>query len=159
MTKEVVVRKATAKDISSIVELWKELMDFNKQHDEHWSRFESGHENFAYFLNSHVADDTFCILVAEMDKDIIGYCLSEIRKCEPQFFETQEYGHISNLAVTENYRSKGIGTKLFRETVIWFSQQGIHRIETCVSTSNDLSKEYWARMGFTPYLETVFLEI
>ena len=159
MAKNITIRKATIEDVSAIIELWKELMDFSKEYDEHWSRFEHGHENFAELLRSHIADDAFCILVAELGEDIIGYCFAEICQCNPRLFEIKEYGHISNVVVTEEHRREGVGEKLLQETRKWLSAKGVHRIEACVSVFNEQAKEFWAKMGYIPYLETVFLKI
>jgi ribosomal protein S18 acetylase RimI-like enzyme len=153
-----VIRKALTCDVPQIVELWKELMDFNKQYDEHWSRLETGHENFGDFINSHIADEAFCVLVAEADKDIVGYCLSEIQKCDPHILKIQEYGHISNIAVTKDYRRKEIGEDLLQKTVDWFSKKGIHRIEVCVGIGNKSARKFWTKMGFTVFVENRFLE-
>jgi ribosomal protein S18 acetylase RimI-like enzyme len=151
-----VIRKASTCDVPQIVELWKELMDFNKQYDEHWSRLETGHENFGDFINSHIADEAFCVLVAEADKDIVGYCLSEIQKCDPQILKIQEYGHISNITVTRNFQRKGIGESLLRKTMDWFSKKGVHRIEVCVGIGNKSARKFWTKMGFTVFVETMF---
>ena len=159
MTREVIIRKARKKDIPLIAELWKELMDFNKQYDGHWSRSENGHQSCADFINDHIADDASCILVAEADKHIVGYCLSDICKCDPQLLKVKEYGQISNLAVTKNYRRKGIGERLLRKTVNWFSKKGIHRIEVYVGISNKSARKFWTKVGFTPFVENMFLEI
>jgi len=83
MTREVIIRKAVVEDVSSIAELWKELMDFNKQYDEHISRSEIGYENVAEFITENISNNAFCILVAEANKNIVGYCVSDIRQCEP----------------------------------------------------------------------------
>jgi ribosomal protein S18 acetylase RimI-like enzyme len=151
-----VIRKASTCDVPQIVELWKELMDFNKQYDEHWSRLETGHKNFGDFINSHIADEAFCVLVAEADKDIVGYCLSEIQKCDPQILKIQEYGHISNITVTRNFQRKGIGESLLRKTMDWFSKKGVHRIEVCVGIGNKSARKFWTKMGFTVFVETMF---
>ena len=159
MTREVTIRKAVKEDVSSIVELWKELMDFNKQYDENWSRSQNGHQSCADFINDHIADDGYCILVAEADQHIVGYSLSHICKCNPQLLKVKEYGQISNLAVTKNYRRKGIGERLSRKTVNWFSKRGIHRIEVYVGISNKSARKFWTKMGFTVFVENMFLEI
>ena len=158
MTGNVVIRRAAERDVSSIVELWKELMDFHKRYDRYFSRSRTGHEGFEDFIRGHIRSDTSCVFVAEAGEDIVGYCLVAIEKYPP-VLEIQEYGRVHNLAVTKDRRGKGIGKRLFRKAVNWFRRKGIHRIEVCVATSNELAREFWARMGFTPYLETGFMKI
>jgi hypothetical protein len=40
----------------------------------------------------------------------------------------------------------------------WFRAQGIRRIEVRHSTFNAIAARFWPKMGFTPYLRTLFLE-
>jgi ribosomal protein S18 acetylase RimI-like enzyme len=159
MTKDITIRKATIEDVSAILKLWRELMDFNKQYDKHWTRSKTGHKNIGNFIRGHIKDNAYCILVAAAGGYIIGYCLSDIRKCDPPVLKIREYGNISSLVVTKDYRRRGVGENLLRETVSWFSKKGIHRIEVYVSTFNNLAREFYAKMRFKPYLEAVFLEI
>jgi ribosomal protein S18 acetylase RimI-like enzyme len=158
MTREIIIRRADAKDVPSIVELWKELMDFHKERDRFFSRSATGHKAFADFITGHILSDTSCVLVAEVNKGIIGYCFAVISKYPP-VLEIQEYGLVQDLGVTEKYQRRGIGKRLLKETQSWFFEKGVHRIEARVAKSNKLATDFWAKMGFTPYLETVFLEI
>ncbi len=158
MTREIIIRKAIAKDVSSIVELWKELMDFHKEFDRFFSRSANGHKGFADFITGHISSETSNVFVAEAGKDIVGYCLAIAEK-HPPVLEIQKYGLVQDIGVTKKYQRRGIGKRFLKEAQSWFSQKGIHRIEARIATSNKLAREFWAKMGFTPYLETVFLEI
>jgi len=158
MAKEVIIRKAVAADVPFIVELWKELMDFHKERDRIFSRSATGHESFADFITGHISNETSCLFVAEAGKGIVGYCLALIEKYPP-VLEMSEYGLVQDLAVTEKYRRGGIGKRFLKEAQSWYCEKGIHRVEARVSKYNETSREFWSEMGFTPYLETVFLEV
>ena len=158
MTREITIRKAIAEDVSSIVELWKELMDFHKERDRIFSRSATGHEAFADFVTERISSENSCVFVAEAGKNLVGYCHAFIEKYPP-VLEMTEYGLVQDLGVTKEYQRRGIGKRLLKEAQSWFSEKGVHRIEARVAKSNKLSTNFWATMGFTPYLETVFLEI
>ena len=158
MQTDYVVRKASTYDVPQIVALWKELMDFHKEHDRFFSRSVTGHEGFADFITGHISSETSNVFVAEAGKDIVGYCLALVEKYPP-VLEIQEYGLVQDLAVTKTYQRRGVGERLCKEALSWFSAKGIGRIEARVAKCNELATEFWAKMGFTPYLETVFLEI
>jgi L-amino acid N-acyltransferase YncA len=158
MAREVIIRKAVAEDVSSIVELWKELMDFHKERDRIFSRSATGHEAFADFVTGHISNETSYVFVAEEGKDLVGYCLAFIEKYPP-VLEMKEYGLVQDIAVTMKYQRMGIGKRFLEEARSWFTEKGVHRIEARVAKTNKLSIEFWAKMGFAPYLETVFLEI
>jgi ribosomal protein S18 acetylase RimI-like enzyme len=152
------IRKATQEDTRAIVELWKEMMDFHRERDRHFTRSVDGHERFAEFVSGRIVSETSCVLVAEQQCEIVGYCLATLSKFPP-VFEYQKYGAIFDLAVTENYRKKGIGQALVEAAVQWLSEQEIHRVEVRVATSNKVSIAFWKKIGFVPYLEVVYKEI
>jgi len=157
MKENITIRKATVEDASSIVELWKELMDLNKQYDERFTRSETGHDEFISFINDHAEDKDCHILVAEADENIVGYCVALIRPC--MGLQIQRYGHICNLCVSSKYQNKGIGKKLLEETVDWFQQNGISRVEVCLAIANNSAEKFYTKMGFTSYVKTLCLEI
>jgi ribosomal protein S18 acetylase RimI-like enzyme len=158
MTREVTIRKAVAEDVSSIVEFWKELMDFHKERDRIFSRSATSYEAFADFVTGHIASETSCVFAAEVGKNLVGYCLAFIEKYPP-VLEMTEYGLVQDLGVTKKYQRRGIGKRLLKKAKGWSSEKGVHRIEARVAKSNRLATDFWAKMGFTPYLETVFMEI
>jgi ribosomal protein S18 acetylase RimI-like enzyme len=158
MIDRIKVRKAIQDDSKAISELWKELMDFHKEQDRHFTRSADGHERFAEFVSGRMVSKTSCVLVAEHQNEIVGYCLATISKYPP-VYKHQEYGSIFDLAVTKMYRRKGIGQALIEEASKWFSERGIHRIEARVATSNEISTSFWKKMGFAPYIEIVYKEI
>ena len=157
MRNDIVVRKAVLKDVPTIAELWKELMDINKQYDERFTRSQADHDEFISFINDRVEDKDCHILVAESDENIVGYCVSLIRPCIGSHI--QRYGHICNLCVSSKYQNKGIGKKLSKETLDWFQQNGISHVEVCVAIENNSAEKFYTKMGFTPYVKTLCLEI
>ncbi len=158
MAKNITIRKATLEDVPAIVELWKEFMDFHKERDRLFSRCVTGDKAFADFITGHISNDTSCVLVAEAGMDIVGYCLAIVEK-SPPVLEIKKYGLIQDIAVTEAYRREGIGEKLLKEALSFLREKGLHRIEARFAINNKLSTEFWAKMGFRPYLETAFMEI
>jgi len=158
MNGKVNIREAVMEDVPAIIEIWKELMDFHKERDRFFSRSATGHESFADFITGHISNESSYVFVAETGEDIVGYCLAIVEK-HPPVLEVQEYGLVQDLAVTSKYRRSGIGERLFKEARGWFSEKGVRRIETRVAKSNKAATEFWAKMGFIPYLETVFMEI
>lgn len=152
------IRSAVQADVTSIVELWKEMFDLHKEHDSHFTRSSGGHKNYEKLINENLTSDDFHILVVETDKKIIGYCLASIAKYPPAF-GLKEYGAIFDLSVARDYQKKGLGEKLLHETYNWFYKKGVKRIEARVATSNEISQQFWRKMGFAPYMEILFKEI
>jgi GNAT superfamily N-acetyltransferase len=154
----IVIRKALIKDVPSVLELWKELMDFHKELDSFFSRSTTGHEEFEKYVTGHIKNENSCVIVAEDSGNLVGFCLATISKYPP-VLELKEYGEIGNMALSEKYRQRGIGARLLKALRQWFSKRGIKRIEVRYSTANDVAERFWTKMGFKPYLKTAFKEI
>jgi len=152
------VRKAIETDISAIVALWKEFMDFHKERNRFFGRSAIAHEKFAEFIAGHIANESSCVLVAELDDLVVGHCLATISKYPP-IYDVVEYGQIMDLAVTHKYRRKGVGETLVNAIRSWFLARGIHRVEVRVAVSNEVSVAFWRKMGFRPYVETLCLKM
>jgi ribosomal protein S18 acetylase RimI-like enzyme len=158
METDVLIRKATSDDLDVIGRLWQEFMDFHRERDSHFARSADGHERFKQFISGHITSDNSCVLVAEKEGSVIGYCLSTLAKYPP-VFDKQDYGSILDLVITEPYRRMGIGERMYRTVQSWFSERGVHRIELRVAVTNEVSTAFWRKMGFKPYVETDFKTI
>jgi hypothetical protein len=86
------VRKATQEDTGAIAELWKELMDFHQERDPCFTRSVDGHERFAEFVSGRISSETSCVLVAEQQGEIVGYCLATISKFPPEMKSQRRSG-------------------------------------------------------------------
>jgi ribosomal protein S18 acetylase RimI-like enzyme len=150
----VTIRRAATGDLNAIGDLWREFMDFHKSRDAHFARAADGHDRFKEFISGHMASETSCVLVADVDGEAVGYCLAT-RAQYPPVFAYRDYGTVYDLAVTERCRRNGIGERLYRAAQTWFVERGIHRIELRVAVSNEVSTAFWQKMGFSPYVTTV----
>jgi ribosomal protein S18 acetylase RimI-like enzyme len=65
------------------------------------------------------------------------------------------FGHVLDMMVAEQYRRRGVATRLYDETVKWFKKRGLERVELQVATSNQESQAFWHQMGFSDYLKKV----
>jgi len=133
-------------------------MDFHQERDRCFTRAVNGQARFAEFVAGRIVSETSCVLVAEQQHDIVGYCLATVSKF-PLVFAHPEYGAILDLAVTAKCRRGGIGEALVAEASRWFAERDLHRIEVRVATSNEVATAFWKKIGFVPYIEMVYKEI
>ncbi|MHC4625279.1 MAG: GNAT family N-acetyltransferase, partial [Planctomycetota bacterium] len=77
----------------------------------------------------------------------------------PPVLVLKRYGNLEVLTVAKNWRGRGIGEKLLRHALRWLCEKGMSRVEVRHSTMNDLAGGFYVRMGFRPYLTTLFLEV
>ncbi|MHC4619221.1 MAG: GNAT family N-acetyltransferase [Planctomycetota bacterium] len=153
------IRKARQGDIGAVVELWKELMDFHKALDPVFARSRGGHKAFAEYLRKeYIGGDRRRAWVAQAGREIVGLCMAVIEDNAPVLV-LKQHGRIEGLVVTKKWRGKGIGEKLLRRARRWFREKGMSRVEVHHSAANDLAAAFYVRMGFRPYLKTLFLEL
>jgi ribosomal protein S18 acetylase RimI-like enzyme len=151
------IRKATPADLPAIVELWKDLMDFHSDLDPFFSRSHDGHENFLKWVEKQQESENAELLVADSSGKILGYIKIEL--CNyPPVFELEKYGMISDAAVAKEYRRNGIGEALYGKAMDWFDEKGMTRIELRVADVNSVAWGFWEKMGFRPYMTTMFKE-
>ena len=158
MDNGVLIRAATEADVDAVIDLWKELADFHKERDSYFTRPADGHVHFAEEIRQSIANRKGCLLVAEVAGDVAGYCQAKIQ-ANPPVFPIAQSGKIGYMAVTDKYRRMGIGERLCEEVLQWFKHMGISRIEAGVAICNDVSQQFWRKMGFEPYIETVYKQI
>jgi ribosomal protein S18 acetylase RimI-like enzyme len=155
---KVVIRTATRRDVPAIVKLWEELMDFHQARDPLFTRARNGSRLFAKFVEENIRNDAACVLVATVDGKIVGYCQGMLEQHPPALAKPQ-YGQILDFLVTADCRRAGIGEQMFEALCDWFRAEGIRRIEVRHSTANESAARFWPKMGFTPYLQTLFREL
>lgn len=143
---KVKIRKAKLSDLKDIQNLNKILCEKeNKEFDKSVNKnYPVTREGRKYFEERIKKD---FVLVALVDKKIIGYIIGAIS-------EIEDYRNISKLAEAENmlvlkdYRSKGIGKKLFDEFIRWSKTKKAERVRAVASAKNSKAIEFYRREGF-----------
>jgi len=79
------------------------------------------------------------ILVADIGKGVVGYVVVSYR---------DEEAKIMSIAVKKEFRRRGIGKILLRETIRRAKKRGIKRITLEVRTSNKIAQNLYKKMGF-----------
>lgn len=148
---EVRVREAARADLDDIASLWIEMTDYHAGLDSYYRRTENAHKEFADFAGRNIESTEAAVFVAEAGGQVVGFTMGLLSKRPPIAAEL-EYGFLTDLAVTELYRRRGVGRKLFNALKAWFDSKDIDRIETSVYANNALSNAFWAAMGFKPFL-------
>lgn len=133
-------------------------MDFHAARDSRFARSADASARMVDFLSGRMMQAASGVFVAEYDHTVIGYCLITVAQYPPVFAE-REFGSIVDLAVTASYRRQGVGQALVEAARRWFAERQIRRIEVRVATANECSLPFWRKMGFTPYVETMYREI
>mgnify|MGYP001552913263 CR=1 FL=1 len=152
---EIQIREANKADLPNIVELWKSIMDFHQNIDSFFTRSQDGHRNFLDWVTKEMESENANIFVAESEGMVIGYIKIGIIDYPP-VFEKKRCGMISGAFVRESHRRHGIGEALYNRTMEWFKEKEIARVELRVAIANPVAQGFWKKMGFRPYMTTMF---
>ncbi len=149
------IRKATKADVPKILPVWRELMELHRRLDSFYDCREGADRLFAKFISNNIREPNACVLVAEADGRVVGYCQGMISK-HPPVLKIIEYGQILDFAVLQSWRRQGLGQQMLEKMFEWFWARGLLRIEVRCSLLNEISRSFWRKMGFEPYMETLF---
>ena len=136
---DVIVRRAFASDIDSLVRLLEELFSVEEDFifDEQKQR-----EGLLLILE---AQDQCCVMVAELNKKIVGMCSVQT------FISTAEgcpAGVIEDMIVSKRHRGKGIGKSLLESIKEWSKEKGIVRLQLLTDKNNTAALEFYKKTGW-----------
>ena len=110
------------------------------------------------FHNKQLTADQTLFLVAVHKEIVVGYVIARLVKTQPHHL-VQQVGIIDGMAVTTNFRGKGIGSELHEKVLTWLLAQGIGRLDTYVAAMNPRAQTFWERKGFVPRMYQISLDL
>jgi ribosomal protein S18 acetylase RimI-like enzyme len=146
------VRKARLADIEQVTDLSLTMQKYHVTFDRVFALTKNARKGLAGFLERCVRSRNKLLIVAEEDKEIVGYALATLSS-RPPIFLRKEFGFIEDVFVSEEYRNRGIATRMLEATYSWFRQHGVREVILTVHAKNKLGIKVWEKEGF----ETVFL--
>ncbi len=155
-----VVRKAEHHDLASLGRLGAMLMRTHYAFDP--KRFlapRSGTEQgYASFLGGLLDSDDDIIFVAEQDGAVVGYVYAAL---EPLSWKELRgpAGFIHDVAVTEEGRRGGVGTKLMEKAIEWLRQRGAPQVILWTAAPNDGAHVLFHRLGFRDTMIEMTLDL
>jgi ribosomal protein S18 acetylase RimI-like enzyme len=150
--------KAEEKHVPEINRLWLEFMDFHAAVDPVFTPRDGTSAGFEEkMVRRLMQSEDGLVLVALDGERAVGYSLSEIR--DTRGLRLEKFGAVDHLAVTADYRRKGVGDKLFVEILKWFRSRGIDRVELDVAANNRVGYSFWRKHGFTDFRHRLYRQI
>lgn len=151
--------RAEEKHVLDIGKLWWEFMLFHQSIDPWFTPRDGSIPGFEEnqvrrLLNS----DKGQVLVAVDDGKMVGFSLSEIQGPSAGM-QREKWGYIDTVAVTADYRCKGVGQKLLVEILAWFRSRGVARVELQTTAQNAVANSFWQKQGFRVYMHRLYREI
>lgn len=102
------IRQAERADHGAIFQLAKSLaMTFSVEE-----------QPFSKLFENVLANDSVCLALAEVDREVIGYVLGTVR---PAFYANGLVGWVEELVVAKQFRGRGVGRQLMDHFEQWAS--------------------------------------
>lgn len=102
---------------------------------------------YAWFLGTQLGDPDVLLLVAEQNRQVVGYLYGAI---EPRSWKElrDEAGYIHDVVVEGASRGQGIASRLVEEAAAWFGERRMPRIVLGTAERNEGAQRLFARLGF-----------
>ena len=150
--------KAEEKHVADIGRLWLEFMHFHAAVDPIFTPRDGAAAGFEKEMVRRLMEsEDGLVLVALDGKRAVGYSLAEIR--DSPGLKLEKFGAVDHVAVTAEFRRKGVGEKVLGEIMKWFRSRGIDRVELEVAARNETGYSFWRKHGFTDYRHRLYRQI
>ena len=145
---DVQIRKATADDISAIVELNFALFQEDAgQRDPYMNLNWPKEEGRAHFFKLISRGDSLCLL-ATSGNEAIGYLAGYL--WDGGSLRPMKMAELERMYVRRPYRSRGVGRLLADEFVRWARQNDVQRISVTAYATNTRALAFYRALGFEP---------
>ena len=149
------VRRAEARDMAFIIELWKKLSEEMTACDERYALRQDAEILWAKWAGTRLRDEDSLMLVAESGGDYIGYLLGHVDDAQP-IFKLRRHATLTDVFVAKEHRRKGLGKRLVEEAVAFFKERGVSNARANVLSKNPGAKAFLEKMGFGSFLERMW---
>lgn len=141
-----VLRHATDQDLDRIQPLWRALYEHQFEHGMLLRLPENAYDAWLKSIRPFLGRFA-TVVVGEIDHEIVGFVAGRVRTLPP-YFGSATIGAISEVFVSDQYRSRGIGQRLLEFAVKWFEDQQISRVELQVVAGNPGGIRFYRKLGW-----------
>jgi len=152
------IRRARQEDLEAVLDLWQEMMDYHARLDVRFQPAADGREYFRPAVQEWMADDTWRVLVAVADGQVVGYIIGRVAE-NPPVFEMRHFGYVTDICVAPDWRGTGVGRRLFAALRNWLRHRGLTVVQLNAAACNPTSQAFWRKMGFQDFLDRLWLDL
>jgi ribosomal protein S18 acetylase RimI-like enzyme len=149
--------KAEEQHIPDICNLWLEFMRFPDDIEPFFVVQEDSKTGFEKdYLRPHMESEKSLVMVAIDGNKMAGYSHAEVQDIPNR---PRQIGYIHHLFVTEAYRRRGIGERMYNEIITWFHSRDIERVHLVVYVRNPVADSFWRKHGYMDFEKTLYRNI
>jgi ribosomal protein S18 acetylase RimI-like enzyme len=155
------VRQGNEDDVTAMLGLWREMMDFHAELDRRFRPLPplEGEQAWEKHLREDVLGaESACTFVAEAGDRLVGMIVGLACDVYP-VFQPEQYGLVSDMVVAPDWRRRGVGRALFDSVKTWSSERGMSHLKLMVAHANPVSQAFWRAMGCTDYMDDMWFEL
>ncbi|OLS32757.1 MAG: putative N-acetyltransferase [Candidatus Heimdallarchaeota archaeon AB_125] len=146
---EIQLTKAEKEDIKEIVKIWVETIDWHAKFDEDFTLDKDGKTNFSFMVSKALYEPTQVVFVAKSGNKVIGFLYGFTKK-HSGFFKKRVIAHISDIAVDDDFRRLGIGSKLMEKFEKDFARENqADELTLYVHLLNESGVKFYEKLGYS----------
>ncbi|KOF10741.1 hypothetical protein AC739_08775 [Planococcus glaciei] len=155
---DLVLREATAEDISALKKLYIDMYSFLGEFSMPYSMDEDSLEDILKIL---VKAKTTSIIIGELDGEVIGFITVEIAKLDRKLKlePTNIIGFIKDLYIIPDKRKLGLANNFLQKAEDLLLEIGATAIECNVLVGNDNAMNFWESKGFQKMAHVMYKRI
>ena len=152
------VRAARAADLPRLRELYIEMTAYHAERDSRYADAETAAREAAHFFDGWLRHPRALLAVAEHGSAVAGFGLITLQKPHLAMANVAT-ARLDLLAVGENFRRRGIGTRLATALLEWAKERGAARVFVSHAAQNLAAGAFWSGFGFSDFAIIRSLEI
>lgn len=145
-----IIRPAKIKDLPEIAKLRVQSGFYHSKLDNILKTTKNP-DYFIKLYKGYIYSGKKKLLVAETNGKIVGFGSASISIKSPTF-KIKNYGHISDIYVSEKSRRIGVAGKILEGFYKWYRENNIRYLELNVMANNKLGRCAWDKYGFKDFL-------
>ncbi len=151
---DIKIRKARLGDVSSILELWNELVTCSRKNFCYTGPLfqykENSPEIVEKSIKKNIRSKTDIVLIAEINDRVVGFAIAGILNL-PRYYVHDQEMHVGDIFIKEGFRAKGIGSDFIKEIEMWAKKKGIFSLGLLCNTNNENARAAYEKMGFSAH--------
>jgi ribosomal protein S18 acetylase RimI-like enzyme len=153
------IRPASAGDVSSVLPMLEQMHALNQQWDAARFGLDSASPNQHHrWLMDRRDAQRGVFLVAEAGTGLVAFLIGSVEHQTPADPQA-EHGVIHHLWVEPDYRHEGLGRQLTMLALEMFANLGVSQVRLSTATANESAREMFASCGFRPSAVEMSIEI
>ncbi|UTF55674.1 GNAT family N-acetyltransferase [Natronosalvus rutilus] len=153
------LRPIRATEIQEVVRnLWRPFAEDMESRNKRFELADDAEQAMASNFSNGLRQDDVFIFVAEVDNEVIGYLLFEIRDAPPIFTRERDCA-LDQLYVKPEYRGEGIGQALIDRAVMIGEEKGAETIVLTIDAKNEGALKFFDDLGYNIWRHHLFKPI